>query len=103
MKKILKFSPTLLIFVPFVRTYFNSLFIFKDGEISFFLFFFVCYLLVFLIFYKLLNIIFKTVDPYVLMYIVSWVGFVFFQYKVGLNIFTIHSKVSFLKLTILHF
>ena len=80
-KKILKFSPAFLILVPFVRTFFNSLFIFEDGEIGLFITFTVCYLLVFIIFYKLLKSIFKSKDLFVLMYISSWTGFVFFQYK----------------------
>tara|TARA_B100000035_G_scaffold237880_1_gene206186 strand:- start:537 stop:2114 length:1578 start_codon:yes stop_codon:yes gene_type:complete len=80
-KKILKFSPALLILVPFVRTFFNSLFIFEDGEIGLFIIFTVFYLLIFIIFYKFLKIIFKNKEFFVLMYISSWVGFVFFQYK----------------------
>ncbi len=70
-KKILKFSPVLLILVPFVRTFFNSLFIFEDGEIGLFTIFTVFYLLIFIIFYKFLKIIFKNKELFVLMYISS--------------------------------
>ena len=79
-KKIIKFSPALLILVPFVRTFFNSFFIFENGEINLFFIFSVCYLLTFVILYKLLKIVLKNNEYFIPMYISSWIGFVFFQY-----------------------
>ena len=80
MKKILIFSPNFIIFVPFVRTFFNSYFIFEDGEVRLFLSFFIIYISFFYLFYKFLCKIFSILDKTILLYLTSWIGFVFFQY-----------------------
>jgi len=80
-KKILNYIPSLLILVPLVQTYFNSIYIIEDYEKRIFYLFSLIFLTLFLCFFFVLKNIFKDLKQSTLLTISSWTGFVFLQYR----------------------
>ncbi len=81
MKAKLRYIPSLLILLPLINSFFGSIFIFEEGEINLFLSFSLGYLALFYIFYFVLKKIFKSQNYLKILYITSWIGFVFLNYR----------------------
>jgi hypothetical protein len=81
MKKIFYNIPILLIFVPLIEIYLNSIYIIEDYEKNIFYLFCIIFVSIFLCLYLLLKILLKNQKQQTLLIVSSWTGYAFLQYR----------------------